>query len=100
MFIPLVAALLVQGSLVDIMAADASLTECIKLATDDALLKDIKPTAFPSHLTKICGPTRDKWMKARDAADGENADPEDTFYKAKARFESAAAAYSKRYSTR
>lgn len=96
MLIAVAATLMAQSAFEESLHADQALETCIRLATDDALLKSMAPEAFPSHLQRICGAQRDKWMKAKDAADGDDADPEGTYYSAKARFERAAADYSKR----
>ena len=97
MSIAFAAMLLLQSPMVNSMAADEGFRSCVKMATDDALLRDVKPDAFRSHLERICGPARNQWMKARDEADGEDADPEGTFYAAKSRFDAAIADYAKRY---
>jgi hypothetical protein len=96
MFAAFATMFVLQPALVDTMAANQALSSCIKLTLDDALLRDIEAAAFPAHLERVCGPARDAWMKARNAADGEDADEEGTFYEAKARFDAAASEYQKR----
>lgn len=98
MIIAVAALLMAPSAFEESMHANNAMESCIKLVSDDALLRPIKPEEFPSYLEKLCGKERDKWMKAKDASDGDDADPEGTFYSARARFERAAADYAKRVS--
>ena len=64
----------------------------IALYPDSLLAQMLMSATDAAKITEL-----DKWMKAKDAADGEDADPEDTFYDAKKIFETAIAEYAKRH---
>lgn len=99
MLIAAAALLLAQDANLKSVFASRKLDDCIKFIVDDAVMKGSTPESFPSWLEKLCGAERDEWMKAKNAADGEDADPEDSFYAAKARFARALADFTRRRAT-